>query len=214
MPKTSENDDLGGYAPVAARLQLFFAQYPEGQVITKLISRNDGEITFRASIYRSPLDTRPSAKGWAAEVVGDGEINEVACLENTETSAVGRALANLGFLASRYRPSLEEMAKAARGRARVAENNADYRSGSTATVAETEKRSADLQRQADIAADAMSVANELEKLGVSLSDLEPMRTELRSIDTSEAAIRRIERALRHKLRTLRESLVSRPSITF
>ena len=46
-------------------------------------------------------------------------MNAVACLENAETSAVGRALANLGFTASRLRPSAEEMAKAARARARL-----------------------------------------------------------------------------------------------
>jgi hypothetical protein len=51
--------------------------------------------------------------------VGDGEINAVACLENTETSAIGRALANLGFLASRLRPSAEEVAKATRARGRL-----------------------------------------------------------------------------------------------
>ncbi|HYU52251.1 MAG TPA: hypothetical protein VEK37_04875, partial [Gemmatimonadaceae bacterium] len=45
-----------------------------------------------------------------------GDINTVACLENTETSAVGRALANLGFTASAKRPSLEEMEKAVRVR--------------------------------------------------------------------------------------------------
>jgi hypothetical protein len=47
-------------------------------------------------------------------------VNAVACLENTETSAVGRALANLGFTASRERASAEEMAKASRARARLA----------------------------------------------------------------------------------------------
>ncbi len=51
--------------------------------------------------------------------MGDGEINAVACLENTETSAIGRALANLGFLAARLRPSVEEVAKASRARARL-----------------------------------------------------------------------------------------------
>jgi len=43
----------------------------------------------------------------------------VACLENTETSAIGRALANLGFTASKNRPSLEEIEKAARARTRM-----------------------------------------------------------------------------------------------
>jgi hypothetical protein len=62
----------------------------------------------------------PAATGWASEREGDGDINTVACLENTETSAVGRALANLGFTASAKRPSREEMDKVARARTRLA----------------------------------------------------------------------------------------------
>jgi len=71
------------------------------------------------NVYRDASESGPAATGWAAEREGDGDVNEVACLENTETSAVGRALANLGFTASRLRPSAEEMAKAARARARI-----------------------------------------------------------------------------------------------
>jgi hypothetical protein len=80
---------------------------------------NEHEIVFRASVYRTERSRVPSATGWASERVGDGDINTVACLENTETSAIGRALANLGFTASKNRPSAEEMAKAARVRARA-----------------------------------------------------------------------------------------------
>src|SRR5256885_13604213 len=46
----------------------------------------------------------------------DGDVNAVEYLENTETSAIGRALANLGFTASAERPSREEMMRAARAR--------------------------------------------------------------------------------------------------
>ncbi|MFL5487451.1 MAG: hypothetical protein ACJ8AJ_03110 [Gemmatimonadaceae bacterium] len=67
-------------------------------------------------MYRDSSDSPPAATGWASEREGDGDINTVACLENTETSAVGRALANLGFTASTKRPSREEMEKAARVR--------------------------------------------------------------------------------------------------
>ncbi|MGQ0715170.1 MAG: hypothetical protein ACT4PJ_15835 [Gemmatimonadaceae bacterium] len=68
-------------------------------------------------MYRSAADTEPAAIGWAREFEGDGEINEVACLENTQTSAIGRALANLGFTASTKRPSAEEMLRVSRKRA-------------------------------------------------------------------------------------------------
>jgi len=74
---------------------------------------------FKASAFRSSTDTEAAATGWASEREGDGEINEVACLENTETSAIGRALANLGFTASIKRASREEMEKAERARSRL-----------------------------------------------------------------------------------------------
>lgn len=118
--KFGSDFDPARYAPVAERITHFYSAYPSGRIVTELISRADGEVVFRASVYREPTGSAPAATGWASEREGDGDVNTVACLENTETSAVGRALANLGFTASRLRPSAEEMAKAARVRARLA----------------------------------------------------------------------------------------------
>jgi hypothetical protein len=116
MPKTIDFDPES-YAPVAERIELFYERYPSGRILTEMVERTEREIVFRAAVYRTAEDAEPAATGWAAERVGDGEVNAVACLENTETSAIGRALANLGFLASRLRPSAEEVAKVARSRA-------------------------------------------------------------------------------------------------
>ena len=104
------------YATVAERIELFYSRFPEGRINTELVTREGGEITFKALVYRSAAETLAAATGWASEREGDGDVNTVACLENTETSAVGRALANLGFTASTKRPSLEEMEKVARVR--------------------------------------------------------------------------------------------------
>ena len=121
MAKTGFGEhDLSAYALVADRITLFYQRYPAGRIVTELFSRTEREITFRAFVFRGPEDTQPAATGWASEREGDGQINQVACLENTETSAVGRALANLGFTASSRRPSREEMEKAVRQRARLA----------------------------------------------------------------------------------------------
>src|SRR5690242_31080 len=111
--------DLASYAPVAERITLFYQAFPRGRIITELVSRTERDVVFRALVYRDAGDTDAAATGWAAEREGDGEVNTVACLENTETSAIGRALANLGFTASRERPSAEEMAKASRARVRL-----------------------------------------------------------------------------------------------
>jgi hypothetical protein len=119
MPKSDSTFDPRGYATVADRISLFYEQFPSGRINTELVSRDDGEITFKALVYRQEAELAPAATGWASERLGDGDVNSVACLENTETSAVGRALANLGFTASTKRPSREEMEKAERARQRL-----------------------------------------------------------------------------------------------
>lgn len=118
MPK-SDLPIGGEYAPVADRIALFYERFPAGRIITQLTMHNEREVVFRASVYRTEKSRQPAATGWASEKFGDGDINTVACLENTETSAIGRALANLGFTAARNRPSVEEMEKAARARTRA-----------------------------------------------------------------------------------------------
>ncbi|MFL5481843.1 MAG: hypothetical protein ACJ8AK_06605 [Gemmatimonadaceae bacterium] len=120
MPKTDSFFNPEHYATVAERIEMFYTRYPQGRINTELVSHVDGAITFKAFIYRDPGDTTPAATGWASEREGDSDINTVACLENTETSAVGRALANLGFIASAKRPSREEMEKVLRMRSTLA----------------------------------------------------------------------------------------------
>src|SRR5215216_1893261 len=118
-PKTDLPIDSGEYAPVAERIKLFYAAHPTGRIVTELVRLTSKQVVFRAEVYRDSAGTPVAAVGWAREREGDGEVNTVACFENTETSAVGRALANLGFTASTKRPSAEEMRKADRVRERV-----------------------------------------------------------------------------------------------
>lgn len=120
MPKLTPSFDPSEYSPVADRIALFYESFPEGRIETELVSRTERDVVFRALVFRHADDIRPASTGWAAEGDGDGDVNAVACLENTETSAIGRALANLGFTASRQRPSREEMEKATRVRAKLA----------------------------------------------------------------------------------------------
>jgi hypothetical protein len=116
MPKAENGYELERYAPVARRITLFYERYPAGRIITTLVERDASAVIFRARVYRTADELNPAATGWALEREGDGDVNAVACLENTETSAIGRALANLGFTASAERPSREEMARVARAR--------------------------------------------------------------------------------------------------
>lgn len=152
--------DPSGYATVAERISLFYERYPAGRVQTELVSRVDGEITFRALVYRELTDPVPAATGWASEREGDGDINAVACLENTETSAIGRALANLGFTASTKRPSMEEMQKAERARRRVATAGRKPPSSGTDLPGGDE-----LQAHADAAHDLLDLVASAERRG-------------------------------------------------
>jgi hypothetical protein len=172
MSKLTYDFDPEAYATVAERIRLFYAAYPLGRIQTELVSRTSHEVVFKALLYRTPADDRPAATGWAAEREGDGEINLVACLENTETSAIGRALANLGFTASRERPSREEMSKVARVRERLGTEGgakADD-SGSSGKVSRNSSLASieadPLQREANYVADALDLIRAAERLGL------------------------------------------------
>ena len=169
MPKTDLQLPGNDYAPVADRIRLFYEAFPSGRIITKLVSRREREIVFRAEVYRGMTDSLPASTGWASEREGDGEVNTVACLENTETSAIGRALANLGFTASRQRPSAEELAKAARVRARVAEAVRGRAAQVTAPAASARSDDVEFtarQEEADAVSDFIDVLRMARRVGL------------------------------------------------
>src|SRR5919204_63391 len=172
MPKAGPSFSASEYALVADRIALFYERFPHGRIITELVSRSEREVTFKALVYRSPEEREPAATGWAPEREGDGDVNVVACLENTETSAVGRALANLGFTASRRRPSYEEMTKAERERARAARReSAAVAEGTPAPGAAPERsavREVDraLQAHADAITDVLTLLAAAEREGM------------------------------------------------
>ena len=184
MPKHELVFDAGEYAPVADRIALFYERYPSGRILTRLISRTRREITVQAFVFRSLDEGRPSATGLASERVDDGEVNKVACLENTETSAIGRALANLGLAASLHRPSREEMARVDRDHAR--------------RVAEASPRrlTSRLQRRADRVMDALELLAEAHRGGLPPNRMRRLRGVLTDPNTTPAIVERVERVLR------------------
>ena len=106
--------NLDDYEPVASRLARWLEQ-TDGQprVITHLVHYQENRCVFRAELWVGDVLI---ATGWAEETRGDGNVNRTSHLENCESSAVGRALANAGLAGSdpAKRPSREEMAKVAR----------------------------------------------------------------------------------------------------
>jgi hypothetical protein len=192
MPKTDIWFDPSRYATVAERIALFYESHPNGRIQTELIERDAASITFKALVFRSESDTVPAATGWASEREGDGDINTVACLENTETSAIGRALANLGFTASKERPSVEEMRKAARSRSkRMMTSQSGY---AGATVAEIPAK------YGEAMTDLLGLLDEAERAGLPRENAERLRTRLgRAPAVAPARIVELERSLRNWL---------------
>jgi hypothetical protein len=170
------------YAPVAERIRLFWESFPNGRIETRLVSRTHDDVVFEARVYRTADEAMPAATGWAAEREGDGDVNLVACLENTETSAVGRALANLGFTAAKERPSAEEMAKAARARTRLQRRSDATDRSHTAAAPLTPRLYGDLllQQRANALADFLRLLGTAERAGLRPARASALRASLGS----------------------------------
>ena len=112
--------NLHNYEPVEKRLgnptkvTTFWEDYPDGRVETELISFQGDRYIVKAWIYRTYADSVPFSSGLAEESVSSRGVNATSALENCETSAIGRALANAGYAAKGKRPSREEMIKVAK----------------------------------------------------------------------------------------------------
>lgn len=103
------------YTTVATRVEVFRKHFPDHSIITTIMT-NAESVCFRAEIQRNSIrpmgvDGIVLATGHAQETWGDGYINKTAALENAETSAIGRALANLGLHGGEF-ASADEIKKA------------------------------------------------------------------------------------------------------
>jgi hypothetical protein len=107
--------NLDDYETVEERLVKFWKEHPDGQIHTKLVNSTSTQYIVEASIYRTEADPRPWTTGLAEETVQGRGVNSTSALENCETSAIGRALANAGYATKGKRASREEMTKVAAG---------------------------------------------------------------------------------------------------
>lgn len=113
--------DLSQYEPVEDRIIAFWSEHPQGRITTEMTHVGADGYIVKASVWRErngiarigdveAVDP-PDATGYAQEAVTQSGVNKTSALENCETSAIGRALANLGYAAKGKRPSREEMQK-------------------------------------------------------------------------------------------------------
>ena len=110
------NFELENYATVQERIAQFYQYFPNGSIRTFLVRSDGPEVVFEARVFRGSDEaaTNIYTSGWAREVEGKTPVNRTSHLENCESSAIGRALANLGYATDARRPSRSEMLKVAR----------------------------------------------------------------------------------------------------
>jgi hypothetical protein len=106
--------DLGGYIEVKDRIAKFYELYAQGRLVTgevRLSNEPDGvpRVMVQGLAYRSPEDTHPGV-GWSwMELPGKTTYTKGSELENTETSAWGRAIGSLGILIDASIASAQEV---------------------------------------------------------------------------------------------------------
>ena len=103
--------NLEDYETVEERLVKFWKEHPDGRISTTLVESTLQRFIVQASIFRTEVDVHAWTTGYAEETVSTRGVNSTSALENCETSAIGRALANAGYVTKGKRPSREEMSK-------------------------------------------------------------------------------------------------------
>ena len=94
------------YTPVAPRVEAFRKNFATDHSIETELLSNGGDLVVVRAVIRDDKG-RIVATGLAEENRNSGQINRTSALENCETSAIGRALANLGLHGGEYASSNE-----------------------------------------------------------------------------------------------------------
>lgn len=100
------------YETVASRVQKFRTDKEIGlnySIETELVEANESTVLMKAFI--KDKEGRVIATGYAEEKRASSMINKTSAVENCETSAIGRVLANFGLAGTEY-ASADEVANA------------------------------------------------------------------------------------------------------
>ena len=135
--------NLDDYETVEERLIKFWKDHEQGRIITTLLSGTSTQFIVRAELYKDGSELI-WATGLAEETVQGRGVNSTSALENCETSAIGRALANAGYATKGKRASREEMTKVA-----VKANTEQVIADTKAKLAETAKEYVPVAKEDD-----------------------------------------------------------------
>ncbi len=91
---------------VQERVAEFYRDFPDGSIRTFAVKLEGPEVVFEARVYRTPEEASMGiyTSGWARAVEGKLLSGRADHLEHCESSAIGRALANLGYTEAPKRP--------------------------------------------------------------------------------------------------------------
>ena len=103
--------NLADYETVEVRLEKFIKDFSDFRIATELEVVEKDRYIVKAYLFKTSSDSVAWATGYAEEKITDRGVNSTSALENCETSAIGRALANAGYAAKGKRPSQSEMKK-------------------------------------------------------------------------------------------------------
>jgi hypothetical protein len=113
--KFNAKDALADYVTVPQRIAQFYELFGQGRLVTgevrvELGPDGKSRVMVQAAAYRTPDDPLPGI-GWSwMELPGTTSFTRGSELENTETSAWGRAIAALGILVDRSVATSTEIA--------------------------------------------------------------------------------------------------------
>lgn len=105
--------DLSKYQTVQQRIDLFWEKFPAGRFNVEIVSLTDSQVVMKAEVWTDWAEDAPRAVDYAEERLSQSGVNRTSFVENCATSALGRAISQLGGVLSPsgLKPSREEMQK-------------------------------------------------------------------------------------------------------
>jgi hypothetical protein len=151
--------------------------FPDSRIETELIEASNARFIVICRLFKTEADAKPCSSGIASETISDRGVNSTSALENCETSAIGRALANAGFAAKGKRASREEMVKVVDSEPKSFQEKLEskqniYGKSGRSAVIETALRSS-FEADKDVAPVAWTIGDVVDQIGSSIPNEPP-----------------------------------------